>query len=131
MLQHHHIEDLTSLDNFRIANEYFSLFYIPEFLTEEEEIDMLNKINSNKWISLKNRRLQQIGGKIDSAGDISLSHNIPDWLRSFGERLNNIYFGNDMEEEENEEENYKEELNENTDEKNPVFPRFRKSLSDK
>ncbi|KAI0791046.1 hypothetical protein C8Q75DRAFT_759099 [Abortiporus biennis] len=60
-------------------------FYIPNFVTEEEEIYLIRKItetSQTKWKKLPNRRLQILGGEVSSK-NILIPQNLPLFLQSF------------------------------------------------
>ncbi|KAK7181254.1 hypothetical protein DPSP01_003340 [Paraphaeosphaeria sporulosa] len=46
------------LEAFRIASLPPEFYYIPNFITAEEEASILDKIPANRWITLSHRRLQ-------------------------------------------------------------------------
>ncbi|KAL6009623.1 Alpha-ketoglutarate-dependent dioxygenase alkB 6 [Asimina triloba] len=48
-----------------------TLFYIPDFITDSDQANLLNQIYRapiSKWKSLKNRRLQNWGGVVHEKG---------------------------------------------------------------
>ncbi|KAG2388354.1 hypothetical protein C9374_000518 [Naegleria lovaniensis] len=58
-----------------------TLYYIPNFITEEKEQTILNNIyaaNSQQWTRLRNRRLQMIGGKPNDK--VMFEEGLPKWL---------------------------------------------------
>lgn len=58
-----------------------TIFYIPEYLSPEDQLGLLQQINvgsSTKWKSLKNRRLQNWGGVVHEKG--LLPQKLPPWL---------------------------------------------------
>ncbi|PWN45925.1 hypothetical protein IE81DRAFT_284765 [Ceraceosorus guamensis] len=61
-------------------------FYIPDFITAEEERYLMGKINSApqpKWKVLQARRLQHWGGQIAQKSGTLIPEPLPDWLVRF------------------------------------------------
>ncbi|KAI9664040.1 MAG: hypothetical protein M1821_007531 [Bathelium mastoideum] len=56
-----------------------SFYYIPNFITAEEESQLLTKIPSNRWITLTHRRLQPHPSKL-TASNVLLSAPLPPFL---------------------------------------------------
>ncbi|CAN4123848.1 unnamed protein product [Withania somnifera] len=76
------------LNEFRVGSVP-TVFYIPDFITESEHDQLLNTIYDtpiSKWISLKNRRLQNWGGVVHEKGLIA--QDLPPWLTRITERIN-------------------------------------------
>ncbi|XP_014219511.1 alpha-ketoglutarate-dependent dioxygenase alkB homolog 6 [Copidosoma floridanum] len=77
-------KDLTSLLSTSVVKEVPRLVnYIPDFITEEEEQDIIKKVNSAplpKWTQLSKRRLQNWGGIPHEKGMIA--EDVPKWLNS-------------------------------------------------
>ncbi|CAB5198851.1 unnamed protein product [Rhizophagus irregularis] len=74
--------DNVNLKDFKIENIPDSGFYIRDFISEKEEQELLNKVYSApkpKWVTLKNRRLQNWGGKPTERGMIA--EPLPSWLK--------------------------------------------------
>ena len=74
-----------------------SAYYIPNFITEEEEEYLIRSVNEApkpKWTQLKNRRLQNWGGVPSSKGMII--EPMPDWLTTYCKKIAqlNIFEGN-------------------------------------
>ncbi|RIA90606.1 hypothetical protein C1645_823139 [Glomus cerebriforme] len=75
--------DDIDLKNFRIENIPNSGYYIRDFISEKEEQELLDKVYTApkpKWVTLKNRRLQNWGGKPTERGMIS--EPLPSWLKN-------------------------------------------------
>lgn len=65
-----------------------TLIYIPDFITDSEEAQLLDNIYQapvSKWKSLKNRRLQNWGGVVHEKG--LLAQDLPAWLAKITERI--------------------------------------------
>eukprot|EP01080_Neovahlkampfia_damariscottae_P007724 gene7724-12194_t len=87
------------MEKFKIPN-ISTVFYIPEFISEEKEEEILKNVkylilvtvmkiysqNSSKWTNLLNRRLQNHGGIPNAQG--MLSSPLPDWLNELGKKMN-------------------------------------------
>ncbi|KAL7174248.1 hypothetical protein ACSBR2_033494 [Camellia fascicularis] len=59
-----------NLSNF-VVGSVPTVFYIPDFITDSEQDQLLNKIYQapvSKWKSLKNRELQNWGGVVHEKG---------------------------------------------------------------
>ncbi|KAF2232892.1 calpain [Viridothelium virens] len=56
-----------------------SFFYIPNFISEEEEVQLLNQIPSNRWVTLTHRRLQAHPSKLTATNTL-LSAPLPSFL---------------------------------------------------
>ncbi|KAF2249141.1 hypothetical protein BU26DRAFT_426018 [Trematosphaeria pertusa] len=54
----HHLSVRDALQLFRVASLPPDFYYIPNFISEEEEASILQKIPAQRWISLSHRRLQ-------------------------------------------------------------------------
>ncbi|KAB0802730.1 hypothetical protein PPYR_04916 [Photinus pyralis] len=75
-----------------------SVFYIPEFITKEEETHILDKVYSvpkPKWTHLSNRRLQDYGGVPHKNGMIC--EKIPAWLELYMKRITDLKVYGDKE----------------------------------
>ncbi|CAG8498301.1 1401_t:CDS:2 [Acaulospora morrowiae] len=73
-------KELDSLNEYRVKS-INSAYYIKEFIDAQEEQNILDKIYSApkpKWVTLKNRRLQNWGGIPTERG--MLSEPLPSWL---------------------------------------------------
>lgn len=65
-----------------------TVIYVPDFITESEEIHLLDKVYgapTSKWKSLKNRRLQNWGGIVHEKG--LLPQDLPPWLMTITQRI--------------------------------------------
>lgn len=68
-----------------------SCYYIPNFITEEEEKNLLKNIYDApkpKWTQLKNRRLQNWGGLPQPKGMIV--EEMPNWLNEYCIKLRDL-----------------------------------------
>lgn len=66
-------------------------FYIPDFITEDEEAFLLQQVYRSpktKWTQLSGRRLQNWGGLPHPKGMVS--ETIPDWLRTHCEKISSL-----------------------------------------
>ncbi|KAJ4721803.1 alpha-ketoglutarate-dependent dioxygenase alkB-like 6-like [Melia azedarach] len=66
-----------------------TLMYVPDFITNTEETELLNNIYGaplSKWKSLKSRRLQNWGGIVHEKG--LLPQDLPPWLTKITQRIN-------------------------------------------
>ena len=57
--------EMLDLNNFLIAGVPDTAYYIPNFISEEEEQTILHQVNKtpkSKWVQLSRRRLQNWGG---------------------------------------------------------------------
>ncbi|XP_078671529.1 putative RNA/DNA demethylase ALKBH6 isoform X1 [Branchiostoma floridae x Branchiostoma belcheri] len=78
-------EDLPS---FRVQNVPPVAYYIPDFITEEEETYLLSKVYAApkpKWTQLSNRRLQNWGGLPHPKGMVV--ERLPEWLQMCADRI--------------------------------------------
>lgn len=69
------------MDEFLVDKAPKTLFYIPNFITPEDENRLIKHVYDSpkpKWTQLKNRRLQNWGGVPMTKGMIA--EPIPDWL---------------------------------------------------
>nr|CAH8842696.1 unnamed protein product [Trichobilharzia regenti] len=79
---------LSSLEDYRVASLPSKFFYIPNFINEEEEKDLLKHIYASplpKWVALRDRRLQNWGGIPHVKG--MLVEKIPQWLQVYVNRV--------------------------------------------
>ncbi|CAN8274396.1 unnamed protein product [Cochlearia groenlandica] len=68
------------LERFRVGLTP-TLYYIPGFITEQEQTQLINHIygaSGSKWKTLKNRRLQNWGGMVHEKGLVP--QELPSWL---------------------------------------------------
>ncbi|XP_064622185.1 alpha-ketoglutarate-dependent dioxygenase alkB homolog 6-like [Lineus longissimus] len=76
------------IENFRIKEAPSSVYYIPNFITEEEERYLVNQVDhapKPKWTQLSNRKLQNWGGLPDPKGMIP--EKLPQWLETYCKRI--------------------------------------------
>jgi len=79
---------MLEINSFLLDKEVKTVYYVPEFITEEEERILQKNISDSpkpKWTQLKNRRLQNWGGIPSSKGMIP--ENIPDWLNLYCKKV--------------------------------------------
>ncbi|KAG9303553.1 hypothetical protein G9A89_018449 [Geosiphon pyriformis] len=72
---------MEKLQNFLISNAPPSAYYIPDFIDENEEQVLWDRVYSApkpKWVTLKHRRLQIWGGLPTKSG--MLAESLPSWL---------------------------------------------------
>ncbi|XP_047001960.1 alpha-ketoglutarate-dependent dioxygenase alkB homolog 6 [Schistocerca americana] len=65
-----------------------TVYYIPQFITEEEEryiIEHVDSVPKPKWTQLSHRRLQNWGGVPHPKGMIA--EKIPDWLKKYIDKI--------------------------------------------
>ncbi|CAD5118476.1 DgyrCDS7178 [Dimorphilus gyrociliatus] len=77
-----------SLEEFRLKSAPDTIYYIPNFISEDEEEFLLRKVNNvpkPKWTQLSHRRLQNWGGLPHEKGMVT--ENIPDWLTTYMEKI--------------------------------------------
>ena len=86
------ISDLPPHPNNAPSKEFTGFKYVPNFITEEEEMDFVAQIDAAKWNSgqLK-RRVQHYGWRYDY-GERQIDEsmhlgNLPDWAKTLGKRL--------------------------------------------
>ncbi|CAD5224277.1 unnamed protein product [Bursaphelenchus xylophilus] len=92
-----HMEQPKLLDanDFLVKNAPPTIRYIPNFITENEEQMLLNRVYTApkpKWEYLKDRRLQNWGGLVGKSGLIS-DGNIPQWLQSLIDKIMSVKNG--------------------------------------
>lgn len=87
---------MDSLKNYLVSSAPQTVYYIPNFITPDEEDYIINKVDTApkpKWTCLKNRRLQDYGGIPHKNGLIL--EPIPSWLPPFMDRISDLgVFGN-------------------------------------
>lgn len=79
---------MIDLKAFKVANVPDSVYYVPEFITDEEENLIMKQVYNEpkpKWTYLKNRRLQNHGGVPHPNGMIV--EEIPIWLQKFVDKV--------------------------------------------
>ncbi|KAF2884905.1 hypothetical protein ILUMI_21276 [Ignelater luminosus] len=82
---------MDELKNYIVQPAPPTVYYIPNFITEEEESYILNKVYGvpkPKWTCLSNRRLQDYGGIPHKNGMIV--EKIPSWLETFMNRISHF-----------------------------------------
>ncbi|XP_023334117.1 alpha-ketoglutarate-dependent dioxygenase alkB homolog 6-like [Eurytemora carolleeae] len=85
------MDDVTELEKFRVPSTPPRVYYLPNFITHNEEIYLLGEIKKTpgpRWTQLLNRRLQNWGGIPHHRGMIA--ENIPPWLQCYVDRVNNL-----------------------------------------
>ncbi|RZF37105.1 hypothetical protein LSTR_LSTR013801 [Laodelphax striatellus] len=79
------------LESYKMKNVPDTVYYIPNFISEEEETNIVNKVSNSplpKWTQLSNRRLQNWGGIPHPKGMIA--ETIPDWLQNYVEKVEKL-----------------------------------------
>uniref|UniRef100_A0A3Q3ETZ6 AlkB homolog 6 n=1 Tax=Kryptolebias marmoratus TaxID=37003 RepID=A0A3Q3ETZ6_KRYMA len=79
------------LKQFVVKDAPQTVYYIPDFISEEEEACLLQQVYKSpktKWTQLSGRRLQNWGGSPHPKG--MLVENIPDWLRTYCDRISSL-----------------------------------------
>lgn len=82
---------LEELKQFVVKDAPQTAYYIPDFISEEEESYLLQEVYKSpktKWTQLSGRRLQNWGGSPHPKG--MLVEKIPDWLRSYCEKISSL-----------------------------------------
>ncbi|KAG0021492.1 Alpha-ketoglutarate-dependent dioxygenase alkB 6 [Podila clonocystis] len=77
-----------SIGNGKVRDAPDSVYYLPDFISVEEEQTLINKVLTApkpKWVHLKNRRLQNWGGIVTNNGMIAES--LPAWLTNLHPRF--------------------------------------------
>ncbi|XP_041468463.1 alpha-ketoglutarate-dependent dioxygenase alkB homolog 6-like isoform X1 [Lytechinus variegatus] len=77
-----------SLNEYRVKNAPNMVYYIPNFVTEEEGKYLLNQVYTApkpKWTQLSNRRLQNWGGLPHPKGMIA--EELPKWLDVYANKI--------------------------------------------
>lgn len=86
------------MERYKLSNLPNSLYYLPNFITIDEEnqlISCVNNVPKTRWVQLRNRRLQNWGGQPQTKGMIQ-TEDLPKWLENLTERIlqlgaNSIY----------------------------------------
>ncbi|XP_071777794.1 putative RNA/DNA demethylase ALKBH6 [Centroberyx gerrardi] len=79
------------LQQFVLKDAPPTVYYIPDFISEEEEAYLLQQVYKSprtKWTQLSGRRLQNWGGLPHPKG--MLAEKIPDWLQQYCERISSL-----------------------------------------
>ncbi|CAH8482252.1 unnamed protein product [Schistosoma turkestanicum] len=82
---------LKLLDSYCVKTLPPKVLYLPDFINEKEEQELLEHIYAAplpKWVSLRRRRLQNWGGIPDVKG--MLTENIPQWLLKYMNRVSDL-----------------------------------------
>ena len=80
---------MIEFEDYRLTSAPDSAFYVPDFISEEEEASLLESIkrtHSPRWTQLSNRRLQNWGGVPHPKGMIA--ETMPSWLQQYVDRVN-------------------------------------------
>ena len=80
-----------ALEPFKLTNAPNSIYYIPNYISEAEETELLRRIDASpipKWTTLSNRRLQNWGGFPHPKGMIA--EPLPDWLMPYCQRISDV-----------------------------------------
>ncbi|KAJ6663627.1 hypothetical protein lerEdw1_009706 [Lerista edwardsae] len=82
---------LLGLESFRVKQCPPVAYYIPDFITEAEEEDLLQQVYGApkpKWTQLSGRRLQNWGGLPHPKGMVL--ENLPPWLQAYTEKVSSL-----------------------------------------
>ncbi|KIJ64381.1 hypothetical protein HYDPIDRAFT_112387 [Hydnomerulius pinastri MD-312] len=82
----------TVLSNYSLTSDTAAAYYIPDFITADEEAHLLRKINESpkqKWKMLGNRRLQLWGGEV-LRKNILFREEMPPFLASYPDILGRL-----------------------------------------
>lgn len=82
---------MEELQRFVVSQAPPTAFYIPDFISEEEESYLLQQVYKSprtKWTQLSGRRLQNWGGLPHPKG--MLVEKIPDWLQNYCDRISSL-----------------------------------------
>ncbi|KAJ8921747.1 hypothetical protein NQ315_010657 [Exocentrus adspersus] len=87
-----------NLTKYELKNAPSTVYYIPNFITESEEADIIKNVYTvpkPKWTVLSNRRLQDYGGVPHEKGMIL--ERIPSWLQTYTNKIDelNVFEEND------------------------------------
>ena len=77
------------METFRLNNVPDTLYYVPNFISEDEEKHLLScvmNVPRTRWVQLRNRRLQNWGGQPHAKGMIQ-TEPLPKWLETFTDRI--------------------------------------------
>ena len=80
---------MENIDRYRLPNIPSTAFYIPDFITREQEEFLLGQIDRTpkvRWTQLKNRRLINFGGVPHPKGRIG--EPLPQWLQRLVDDVN-------------------------------------------
>lgn len=82
---------LEELEQFVVRGALPTAYYIPDFISEEEESHLLQQVYESpkpKWTQLSGRRLQNWGGLPHPRG--MLGEKIPDWLQTYCDKISRL-----------------------------------------
>ncbi|XP_053184834.1 alpha-ketoglutarate-dependent dioxygenase alkB homolog 6 [Scomber japonicus] len=82
---------LEELKQFVVGDAPPTVYYIPDFITEDEEAYLLQQVYRSpktKWTQLSGRRLQNWGGLPHPKG--MLAEKMPDWLQKYCEKISSL-----------------------------------------
>ncbi|XP_013881667.1 alpha-ketoglutarate-dependent dioxygenase alkB homolog 6 [Austrofundulus limnaeus] len=82
---------LEELKRFVVKDAPQTAYYVPDFISEEEESYLLQQVYKSprtKWTQLSGRRLQNWGGSPHPKG--MLAERIPDWLQAHCEKISSL-----------------------------------------
>lgn len=82
---------LEELKSFTVKDAPQTAYYVPDFISEEEESYLLQQVYKSprtKWTQLSGRRLQNWGGLLHPKG--MLVEKIPDWLQVYCEKISSL-----------------------------------------
>lgn len=82
---------MNHLDIYKVKSSPPTIYYIPNFITENEESHILKQVYSvpkPKWTCLSNRRLQDYGGVPHAKGMIP--EKMPDWLQVYVDKVDQL-----------------------------------------
>ncbi|XP_042282889.1 alpha-ketoglutarate-dependent dioxygenase alkB homolog 6 [Thunnus maccoyii] len=82
---------LEELKQFVVGDAPPTVYYIPDFISEDEESYLLQQVYRSpktKWTQLSGRRLQNWGGLPHPKG--MLAEKIPDWLQKYCEKISSL-----------------------------------------
>jgi len=69
------------------------LAYVPEFVTREEERDILAQVDAGEWDHEYSRRRQQFGYRYDYKSEhLTYIGPLPDWLQELAERIARVSY---------------------------------------
>lgn len=82
---------LEELKRFVVKDAPQTAYYVPDFISEEEESHLLQQVYKTpktKWTQLSGRRLQNWGGSPHPKG--MLVEKLPDWLQAYCEKTSSL-----------------------------------------
>uniref|UniRef100_A0A0B6ZVS7 Fe2OG dioxygenase domain-containing protein n=1 Tax=Arion vulgaris TaxID=1028688 RepID=A0A0B6ZVS7_9EUPU len=81
-----------NLEEYQVKNAPPTIFYVPNFISKDEEELLLNKVYSApkpKWTQLSHRKLQNWGGLPHPKGMVA--EDLPPWLQTCAERISKLH----------------------------------------